>query len=81
MAAPTMPHRFASLAGLLGGKIYRLFNPRTQQWRRRFRWEGALIVGKTRCGKVTVQVLNINSPARLKLRENLSLEGRFPTGS
>jgi hypothetical protein len=27
---------------------------------------------------VTVQVLNINDPARVLLRENLLFEGRFP---
>jgi hypothetical protein len=29
-------------------------------------------------GKVTVQVLNINEPSRVMLRENLLFEGRFP---
>jgi hypothetical protein len=37
-----------------------------------------MLVGKTKTGIVTVQVLDINNPARLMLRENLLLEGRFP---
>jgi len=37
-----------------------------------------LLVGRTLTGQVTVQVLNINQPARLMLRENLLFEGRFP---
>ncbi len=67
-----------NLAGLLGGKLHRLFNPRKQNWRRHFRWEQTLLVGKTKTGIVTVQVLNINDPARIMLRENLLFEGRFP---
>jgi hypothetical protein len=67
-----------NLAGLLGGKLYPLFNPRNQHWHRHFRWEHTILVGKTKTGVVTVQVLNINDPARLMLRENLLFEGRFP---
>ena len=67
-----------NLAGLLGGKLYSLFNPRKQNWRRHFRWENTLLVGRSKTGIVTVQVLNINDPARVMLRENLRFEGRFP---
>src|SRR5947207_2830419 len=67
-----------NLAGLLGGKLYSLFNPRKQNWHRHFRWEHTLLVGKTKTGIVTVQVLNVNDPARVMLRENLRFEGRFP---
>jgi HNH endonuclease len=67
-----------NLTGLLGGKLYSLFNPRKQNWHRHFRWEHTLLVGKTKTGIVTVQVLNINDPARVMLRENLLFEGRFP---
>jgi hypothetical protein len=67
-----------NLTGLLDGKIVPLFHPRRQVWKRHFRWEGGLLVGKTRCGKVTVQVLAINNPARLMVRQSLWAEGRFP---
>lgn len=67
-----------NLAGLLDGKLYPLFNPRRQSWRRHFRWDHTFLVGKTKSGVVTVQVLNINDPARVMLRENLFYEGRFP---
>jgi HNH endonuclease len=67
-----------NLAGLLGGKLYPLFNPRRQSWTRHFRWEGTTIIGKTKSGAVTVQVLNLNSASRIMLRENLLFEGRFP---
>ena len=61
----------------LGGKLYPLFNPRKQNWYRHFRWDHTILVGKTKTGIVTVQVLNINDPARVMLRENLLFEGRF----
>lgn len=67
-----------NLAGLLGGKLYPLFNPRKQNWKRHFRWSSAILIGKTKTGTVTVHVLNINDPTRVMLRQNLQLEGRFP---
>lgn len=68
----------SNLAGRLRGKLYPLFNPRSQRWNRHFRWQGAVIVGKTKTGIVTVQVLNFNAPSRVMLRENLLFEARFP---
>jgi hypothetical protein len=67
-----------NLSGMLAGKIYPLFNPRKQDWKRHFHWGHTILVGKTNTGIVTVQVLNINAPARVMLRENLLFEGRFP---
>lgn len=67
-----------NLAGLLGRKIVPLFHPRRQIWKRHFRWQRGSLVGRTRAGKVTVQVLNINDPARVIVRLNLYNEGRFP---
>jgi hypothetical protein len=67
-----------NLSGMLGGKLYPLFNPRTQKWARHFYWDHTTLVGKTKTGIVTVQELNINDPSRIMLRENLLFEGRFP---
>ena len=67
-----------NLSGLLGGKLFPLFTPRTQSWNRHFRWEQTTLIGKTMSGKVTVQVLKINKQTRVMLRENLLFEGRFP---
>jgi hypothetical protein len=67
-----------NLSGLLGGKLYPLFNPRKQQWKRHFYWDHTSLVGKTKTGIVTIQVLSINAPCRVMLRENLLFEGRFP---
>jgi len=54
-----------NLAGFLDGKLYSLFNPRKQSWRRHFRWEQTSLAGRTKTGIVTVQVLNINDPSRI----------------
>lgn len=62
----------------MDGKLYPLFNPRTQRWKRHFRWDHTILVGETKTGIVTVQVLNINKASRVMLRENLLFEGRFP---
>jgi hypothetical protein len=67
-----------NLAGMLEESMYPLFNPRTQNWQRHFRWDRTTLVGKTKTGIVTVQVLNINEASRVMLRENLLFEGRFP---
>jgi hypothetical protein len=67
-----------NLAGLVDGKLYPLFNPRKQSWKRHFRWDQTTLVGRTRIGAVTIRVLNINDASRIMLRENLLFEGRFP---
>lgn len=67
-----------NLAGLLNGKLYPLFHPRRQNWKRHFRWDHTTLVGRTMTGRVTVRVLNINEQSRVMLRENLLFEGRFP---
>jgi hypothetical protein len=46
--------------------------------KRHFRWDHTTLVGKTKTGIVTIQVLNINDASRIRLRENLLFEGRFP---
>ncbi len=67
-----------NLSGRIGNRIYPLFDPRKQKWKRHFHWDHTILVGKTLTGRVTVQVLNMNAPARVMLRENLFFEGRFP---
>ncbi len=55
-----------------------LFHPRRHKWTRHFRWEGAYLVGLTATGRVTIDVLGINDPFRVELREELIGEGVFP---
>jgi hypothetical protein len=56
-------------------KLTRLFNPRRHLWSRHFRWRGATIAGKTPIGRTTVEVLAMNDPARVALREELFAQG------
>src|SRR5689334_17940587 len=62
---------------LLTHKFSRLFNPRRHKWNRHFHWEGAYLRGRTAVGRVTINVLNINDPLRVELRQELIEEGIF----
>lgn len=68
-----------NIAGYLEGKHIPLFNPRTDQWLDHFAWDGALLVGQTPIGIVTIEVLAINLPYRVALRAALIEEGVFPS--
>jgi 5-methylcytosine-specific restriction endonuclease McrA len=67
-----------NLGGLFEGRLFPLFHPRRQSWNRHFRWDRTTLVGKTKSGIVTVQVLDMNKASRIMLRENLLFEGHFP---
>jgi hypothetical protein len=74
---------FAKSSNLSGrdpvtARVVVLFHPRRQKWRRHFAWEGAALTGLTPCGRATIDVLNINAPHRIELRELLILAGVFP---
>jgi 5-methylcytosine-specific restriction endonuclease McrA len=60
------------------GAIVPLFNPRRQQWSRHFRWNGARLVGRTRNGRATIEVLAINDPTFVAMREALIKVRLFP---
>jgi len=55
-------------------KLTPLFDPRRQKWEQFFRWEGPYLIGRKPIGRVTVDVLNINDPLRVELREALIAE-------
>jgi hypothetical protein len=59
-------------------RIVGLFNPRRHKWAKHFQWEGAKLIGLTPGGRVTINVLQINDPFRVELREELIEEGVFP---
>ena len=54
-----------------------LFNPRKDTWDEHFSWEGAVLVGTTAIGRVTVKVLNINDESAVRLRRALMRQGKF----
>ena len=59
-------------------KISPLFNPRRHKWTRHFRWDGAVLVGKSAIGRATIQVLKLNLDHRVGFRRELIEEGDFP---
>lgn len=61
-------------------RLVRLFNPRQHRWDYHFTFDGPYVVGRTPIGRVTVDVLNMNDPAMVDLREALIEEGVFPPG-
>jgi hypothetical protein len=75
-------HKGPNLAGIdpvtSRTKLVRLFNPRRHKWSRHFRFDGPRVVGRTPIGRVTVQVLTMNDPLRVALREELLAEGWSP---
>lgn len=60
----------SDLAGIdpNSGDLIPLFHPRHDRWNEQFRWERLRIIGLTAIGRTTVKVLDLNSPARLRLR-------------
>jgi len=59
------------------GQIVPLYNPRVQMWSRHFQWDGPKLIGKTRSGRVTIYVLNINHEFAVAVRQSLMEEGVF----
>lgn len=62
------------------GRVIALFHPRRDVWNRHFAWRGPALMGRTPCGRTTIEVLGINAPRRLALRSALIEEGVFPFG-
>ncbi len=64
----------------LSGQRVKIFNPRKQQWKRHFRWseDGAMIVGKTACGRATILALKLNNLVAVTVRRNWIAAGWHP---
>lgn len=58
-------HKAAKIKAIdnLTGRIVKLFNPRTQKWREHFDFsqDKTEIIGKTPCGRATVENLQMNN--------------------
>ena len=68
-----------NISGLnpLSGKLTPLFNPRRHKWSYHFRYDGGELTGRTAIGRTTVEVLRINLPTLIALREVLMEDGLF----
>jgi hypothetical protein len=53
------------------GKITRLYHPRRHKWSYHFRYEGGTLIGRTAIGRTTIDVLQINRPYLMAIREVL----------
>jgi hypothetical protein len=63
------------------GEVCRLFNPRSDEWAEHFEWstvEVGVLIGKTPCGRATINRLQINDPLQVTTRELLAQLGLFP---
>jgi hypothetical protein len=60
------------------GEVVTLFHPRKHQWARHFRWQGAILEGRTKSGKATIHTLELNAKHRIALRLLLIAAGKFP---
>lgn len=60
------------------GRTVRLFNPRKDRWDRHFAWDGPLLLGLTLTGRLTIDLLAINRPEAVELREHLLRERGLP---
>ena len=51
--------------------VVALFNPRTDDWHTHFEWreQGAIINGRTQTGRATVEMLNVNHPDVVAVRQ------------
>jgi hypothetical protein len=53
------------------GKLTRLYHPRRHKWPYHFRYEGSALIGRTAIGRTTIDVLRMNHPPLVALREIL----------
>ena len=64
----------------LTGKLTRLFNPRRHEWTCHFHYHGGELIGRTAIGRATVEVLRINVPNLVALRDVLMEDRLFQDG-
>ena len=63
-------HKGTNLTGIdsQSGQIVPLFHPRREIWAEHFQMSGTLIVGTSATGRVTVDLLQMNTAARQEIR-------------
>ncbi len=62
------------------GEKVLLFNPRQQKWAEHFAWsvDSTHIIGKTGCGRATVDTLKLNNALAITVRQNWIQAGWHP---
>ena len=59
------------------GKVTRLYHPRRHKWGYHFRFGGSTLIGRTAIGRTTIDVLRMNHPQLVALRDILIAAGIF----
>jgi hypothetical protein len=69
-------HRGSDLTGIdpESGQVTLLFNPRRDQWDDHFVRDALFIVGRSPVGRTTVRLLQLNAPARLRVRRATGID-------
>lgn len=57
-----------------------LFHPRRDNWADHFCWEGYSMIALTTVGRATIEIMGLNDPRRIRIREAESLFDLFPPG-
>lgn len=72
-------HKGPNIAGIDPStrQLAALFHPRRQLWDRHFRWDGPILVGRTRSARATICVLAINDFDLVAYRSELMEEGAY----
>lgn len=60
------------------GEVVSIFNPRQQDWKEHFAWNGFQVIGLTATGRSTVQALDLNRATMLAIRAEEEFLGRHP---
>jgi len=59
------------------GQMTRLYHPRRHKWSYHFRFDGSILMGRTAIGRTTIDVLRMNHPQIVALRDILMAAGIF----
>lgn len=75
-------HKHAKITAIdpVTGENIRLFNPRQQTWNNHFQWseDFTMVIGKSPCGRATVDALKLNRLGVMNLRRVLATSGFHP---
>jgi len=59
------------------GQMTRLYHPRRHKWSYHFRFDGSILIGRIAIGRTTIDVLRMNHPQLVALRDILMAAGIF----
>jgi hypothetical protein len=57
--------------------VTKLYHPRRHKWSYHFLFDGSTLIGRTAIGRTTIDVLRMNHPQLVAIRELLTAGGLF----